>query len=186
VGDALTAKRDNSLEEWRICPSLPNYMASNWGRIMRVPFMGPTPNGHGVRHYHGKPYHGVWHADERRFAFVHKGKNYKVHRLVCEAWNGPPPFEGAVVMHLDEDSRNNRPENLKWGTQKENLAAPGFRKWAKSRGRAGLRKLSETDVLEIKRGVERGDSMASLARLYGVSACHVSQICNGKIWRTAA
>ncbi|WP_425478956.1 hypothetical protein [Lysobacter antibioticus] len=29
-------------------------------------------------------------------------------------------------MHLDENARNNRAENLARGTQKENLNAPGF------------------------------------------------------------
>jgi hypothetical protein len=30
-------------------------------------------------------------------------------------------------MHVDEDSRNNKPTNLKWGTQKQNLNFPGFK-----------------------------------------------------------
>ncbi|QDP54003.1 MAG: putative uncharacterized HNH endonuclease [Prokaryotic dsDNA virus sp.] len=51
----------------------------------------------------------------------------KVHQLVCEAFHGPKPFETAVVIHKDEDALNNRPENLKWGTQKENLNAPKFK-----------------------------------------------------------
>ena len=29
-------------------------------------------------------------------------------------------------MHMDENSANNQYENLQWGTQKENLNAPGF------------------------------------------------------------
>ena len=52
--------------------------------------------------------------------------NMKVHQLVCEAFHGQKPFERAVVIHKDEDALNNRPGNLKWGTQKENLNAPGF------------------------------------------------------------
>jgi hypothetical protein len=36
-------------------------------------------------------------------------------------------------MHLDENSKNNRPENLAWGTQKENLNAPGFIEYCKGR-----------------------------------------------------
>ena len=46
----------------------------------------------------------------------------KVHQLVCEAFHGPKPFPDAVVIHRDEDAHNNRPENLLWGTQKENLS----------------------------------------------------------------
>jgi len=50
----------------------------------------------------------------------------KVHQLVREAFHGPKPFPNAVVIHVDESALNNQPENLKWGTQKENLNAPGF------------------------------------------------------------
>jgi hypothetical protein len=57
---------------------------------------------------------------------VVRGRTYKIARLIAEAFHGPPPFDDAVVMHLDENAVNNRPENLKWGTQKENLNAEGF------------------------------------------------------------
>lgn len=59
--------------------------------------------------------------------------NMKVHRLVCEAFHGPAPSKRSVVIHLDEDATNNRPENLRWGTQKENLNMPGFIAYCKSR-----------------------------------------------------
>jgi hypothetical protein len=36
-------------------------------------------------------------------------------------------------MHLNENSDDNRPENLAWGTQKQNLNAPGFIAYCKSR-----------------------------------------------------
>jgi HNH endonuclease len=58
---------------------------------------------------------------------------HKVHRLVAEAFLGPPPFDGAVVMHIDENAANNRPSNLRWGSQKENLNAAGFIEYCKSR-----------------------------------------------------
>ncbi len=59
--------------------------------------------------------------------------NLKVHQLVCEAFHGPKPFDKAVVINLDENGLNNIPENLKWGTQRENLNSPGFKEYCKSR-----------------------------------------------------
>lgn len=128
-------------EVWRQIPSLLEYEASSLGRVRRVPYEAPLPHG-GTRTYGGVPHY--WQEAKGRRIFVFKGRSYKVHRVVCEAFHGPAPFEGAVVMHLDEDSNNNRPENLKWGTQKENLNAPGFLDYCRARtgenspGRKGM------------------------------------------------
>lgn len=72
-------------------------------------------------------------AKHEYFGTMYRGKNYKVHRLVCEAFHGPSPFHRAVVIHINEDALDNRPENLRWGTQKENLNMPGFLEYCRSR-----------------------------------------------------
>ena len=59
--------------------------------------------------------------------------NLKVHRLVCEAFHGPPPAPNSVVIHLNENGLDNRAENLQWGTQKENLNMPRFIEYCRSR-----------------------------------------------------
>jgi hypothetical protein len=120
------------LEVWRVVPSLPAILVSSHGRVMTAPYKAEMPYG-GSRQYGGMPTIGVWNPRQRRLHIVHKGRTYKVARLVAEAFHGSQPFEGAVVMHLDENPRNNRPENLSWGTQKENLNAPGFIAYCKSR-----------------------------------------------------
>lgn len=84
----------------------------------------------GERQYGGEPTFGQW--DGQRFIYPLDGKSHKVARLVCEAFNGPAP-EGMVCMHLDENARNNVPDNLEWGTQKQNLNAPGFIEYCRSR-----------------------------------------------------
>jgi hypothetical protein len=116
-------------EEWRPIPSLEGYEASSLGRILRRPWKSRMPHG-GWRTYGGKAWFGTW--DGKRFKFFHGGKNYRVAPLVCEAFNGPAP-PGHVCMHGDEDSRNNRPTNLSWGTQKQNLNAPGFLAYCRAR-----------------------------------------------------
>ena len=103
-------------------PSLPEYVAFPDGTLMRLP--------HGPKNrYGGKRVRGSW--DGSRYIKVFRGRTYKVARLICEAYHGPAPFPGAVCMHLDEDARNNTPDNLRWGTQRENLNAPGFREYAR-------------------------------------------------------
>lgn len=113
------------MEEWRVVPSLPFMEASSLGRLRVIPYK--HANG---RTYGGTPTYGQW--DGARFITRVRGKTYRVHRLVCEAFNGPP-LHGQVCMHDDEDSANNLPTNLRWGTQKENLNYPGFIAYCKSR-----------------------------------------------------
>lgn len=124
-------------EVWREVPSAPHYLASSEGRIMVAPYRAPMPGG-GERQYGGQPHFGVWAKDSHRFIVVYKGKTYKVHQLVCEAFHGPKPKDPEtgriVVMHLDENSANNRADNLQWGTQKENLNAPGFKAFGRKSG----------------------------------------------------
>lgn len=108
-------------EIWKPVPSLPGVQASSLGRLF-------FPNGKGPRV-------GWWCKKQKRYTIYWKSRrlSIRVARAVCEAFHGPPPFAEAVAMHLDEDSRNNKPENLAWGTQKENLNAPGFVDYCRSR-----------------------------------------------------
>lgn len=127
-------------EIWKPVPSKPGVLASDEGRILLPPRHAPLPNG-GYRFYETAPTVGTQRRAKVGAKHVYLGTwmrhlgNLKVHQLVCEAFHGPKPFPGAVVIHLDENALNNRPENLKWGTQKENLNAPGFRKQLSDRAR---------------------------------------------------
>lgn len=99
---------------------------------MVSPYVADMPNG-GKRQYGGCPHFGVWSKHDARFIVFHKGKTYKVAQLVCEAFNGEKADNSQVCMHLDENAANNRADNLRWGTQKENLNAPAFREYCKQR-----------------------------------------------------
>lgn len=117
-------------EIWRPVPSYPGLSASSWGRVRVDEYMAPGKGGK-LRKFGGHPTYGQW--DGSRFIYPRRGySTKKIHRLVCEAFNGPPK-PGQVCMHDDEDARNNRPENLKWGTQKQNLNYPGFKDYCRSR-----------------------------------------------------
>jgi hypothetical protein len=113
-------------------------MASSLGRVKLPDGEAPTPNG-GVRYYTTRPTFGHPTKASKTARHVYmclsnrRLGNMKVHRLVCEAFHGPAPNPRSVVIHLDEDATNNRPENLRWGTQKENLNMPGFISYCKAR-----------------------------------------------------
>lgn len=171
-------------EKWKEVQSAPQFLVSSEGRIMVKPYWAPMPSG-GKRPYGGEPYFGVWSKQNGRFIIVHKNKTYKVHQLVCEAFNGPrPKIDGrdAVCMHLDENAANNRPGNLMWGTQKENLNAPGYLDYRKSvRGDLNpSTKYSDETVGQIRALYERGVAQAIIAEVYGLSSGYVSDVVNLK------
>lgn len=131
-------------EIWKRIPSLPGGLASSLGRVILPPLYYPLPNG-GYRATYPEPTHGVVAKSCRSAAHQYRHvmvrvddgtvrqRPKKVHRLICEAFHGPPPFENAVVIHIDEDGLNNRPDNLKWGTQSENLNMPKFKEYCSNR-----------------------------------------------------
>lgn len=98
-----------------------------------------------------------------------------IHRLVCEAFHGPPPFEGAMVLHRDDDNLNNRWGNLYWGTERDN---------AKDRHRNGKQhsKLTARKVLAAKARRAKGETIAAIAKHYGVGVAAMSAALAGKTW----
>jgi HNH endonuclease len=105
---------------------------------MVAPHEVRMPHG-GVRLYGGFPQEGAWREGTGRqggrYKLPLRGKHYSVSRLVCEAFNGPPPPDKPLCLHIDEDVTNNTPSNLVWGTQKENLNMPAFLAYCRQRRR---------------------------------------------------
>lgn len=115
--------------------------------------------------------------NRRRYRSMVNGKTKWVHRLICEAFNGPCPTDKHECMHLDENGLNNRPENLAWGTASENQRAPKVTALRKSR--IGLNsnraKLSDEQVREIRR-LATILPVKEVAKMFGITGAYVRQI----------
>lgn len=109
------------------------------------------------------------------------GKNKLVHRLACEAENGPPFADAEAAHscgrgHLGCCSR----KHLRWATREENFsdkAAHGTLNIGEANYAA---KLTESDVRAIRAST---DSQQTIARRYGIEQTNVSAIKRRKSWR---
>jgi hypothetical protein len=62
------------------------------------------------------------HVNARMTPDDGRARNIAVHVSVCRAFHGEKPTPLHEVRHLNGDPLDNRPENLRWGTRKENAA----------------------------------------------------------------
>lgn len=109
------------------------------------------------------------------------GESRLVHRLVLEAFDGPPPPD-TECRHLNGDSSDNRIENLKWGTSEENTRDMLEHGRAGLGSQAGRSKLTDDEVLKIMALVRAGESCSRVARQFNVTAANIAAIKNGRSW----
>lgn len=97
-------------EEWRDIEGFPGYQVSNLGKIkgVRKNELTPSYNKGKIRYPKVTLTRSGEHIDKR------------VNRLVATAFI-PNPNNEPLVMHLDNNPKNNRVDNLAWGSYSENL-----------------------------------------------------------------
>jgi hypothetical protein len=105
-------------------------------------------------------------------------KNYRVHRLVLEAFVGPRP-DGMMCRHLDGNRQNNHLGNLAWGTNAENQADRIAHGTSNRGANAPANVLTDSQVLQIFKDPR---STRAIALDYSVNAETVRRIKAGKTW----
>lgn len=111
-------------------------------------------------------------------------KRFQLHLLVLLAFKGPKP-EGLNGLHEDGNHLNNCPDNLYYGTQKQNMADK-VRHYLEKHGVETVpptnAKISEDDIRFIK--MSKGNvTQKALAECYGVTQAAISHIQNQKTWK---
>lgn len=107
--------------------------------------------------------------------------NVKIHVVVLETYSGPRP-PGYVCAHLNGNKRDNRPENLRWVTPKENSSHMAIHGTLRYGSRHGIAKLNEEQVSAIKQLLARGLTQEKIAAQFSVSRSLISQIKVGVVW----
>jgi len=114
LGQSAPSVPDLPGEEWRwLVGHEPSYEISNMGRVRSYIRKGPRGRFNRV----ARMLTLTADAEGYRILTI-AAKGYKVHRLVLETFVGPSDL---VTRHLNNNPADNRLENLRWGTQAENM-----------------------------------------------------------------
>lgn len=164
-------------EIYREIPDYPLYEVSNYGNVRswKNNKWGKADYPKQLSKYLGNNgYYTVVLLNDRH------EKKKTVHRLVARAFIGKPG-EKIQVRHMDGSRTNNRLENLKYGTQKDN-SQDSVEHGTSTKGTRNARaKLDDSKALEI-RNLKGLMFQKAIADQYNVSVSTVSQIHNDKIW----
>lgn len=168
-------------EQWRNIPGYEGeYAISDLGRIKRLKDSA----------------NNSWKADrilapramENGYLRIMLCKNaareeFLIHRLVLTVFRGGAPFSNAQVNHLNGDKKDNRPENLEWVTQSQNIKHAYDVLGHKARGVSNhSTHLTEEDIRQIRALRQAGTRSIVLARQFNISPRAIRDIVNRRTW----
>lgn len=115
---------------------------------------------------------------------VVSGKNQMqyIHRMVAEVFLGNCP-NGMSVNHIDGIKTNNMSSNLEYVTHSENMRHARDMGLSAIGSKHGASKITESDVIDIRRRRESGESLPAICKDYGIARSTASQIATGKRWK---
>ena len=175
-----------AVEIWKAIPGYDGvYEASTLGRIRTIDRM--------VRGVYGsmqikkgrirKP--SVAWTGYHNVTFWKDGKSIRaemVHRVVLRTFVGPPA-PGQDADHINFDRSDNRLENLRWLTRKENINHSDRAGRRKLGDRHPNSKLSCESVREIRIRRANGETQKEVGAAFGVHQWTISAIETGKSWK---
>lgn len=123
-------------------------------------------------------------AGRRQVTFFKNGKNHRraIAPLVLEAFIGPRPA-GMLCCHNDGNRANDHLSNLRWATHRENMRDRELHGKTCRGSRNAAAKLNEAQVAEIRARIRVGEPQVSLAAIYGISVCTISEIKRKVKWK---
>lgn len=108
-------------------------------------------------------------------------KKFRAHRVAYRIFKGEEP--GPVLRHTCDNPPCCNPEHLIQGTPQDNSQDMVDRGRSPRGEKNSFSRLTEEDVLEMRRLRGLGAKQASLAAMFGVSQPTISAIVNRKTWR---
>jgi len=181
--DTVIRRGDGHVIHYRDIPALPGYRAGSDGSVwsFRDRAGELTAECHRLA-AHRRPYGARYCMVCIRPTPGGKVVCRYVHRLVLETFVGPCP-EGMVCCHGDGDTANNALGNLRWDTQRGNLADRERHGTLRRGTRSPLAKHDEMDALTVHLLRRIGFTQRAIGQLLAFSQPDVGKILRGKSWR---
>lgn len=169
----MVDKAEEEKEVWKVYPEIPFIEASNLGRVRTKDRIVNSKNG---RKYHIKGRvlkQQLNKSGYMRVAFSMSEKTVKlyVHRVIATSFL-PNPNNYPEVNHKDNDTTNNRLDNLEWCTRKYN------RQYREKYGSASGRPVFAVNLKTGK--VLRFNSQSEAARQLGILVENINDVLKGK------
>lgn len=164
-------------ETWRPVAGFPGYEVSDHGRVRSLRRTNPrlmTPE--------------IDEDGYSRLALVRNGRyvHQLVHRMVATAFIGPAPDGLLICRHADNNPANNRPGNLAWGTQADNMADKHIHGTAQLGSKHPMAVICEETAKQVKARLHAGRQprglLQSISRELGISYYVVADISRGRTW----
>ena len=160
-------------EIWRTIEDYPDYQISNMGRVKSLKWGKEKILNLSLN------YKGYYQVGLRKDG---KRKLYKIHRLIAQAFI-PNPENKPQIDHINTIKTDNRVENLRWVTNKENcnnlLTKENY-----SKCRIGNLSPSAKSILQFSLNgelVKKWDCMKDVERELGFYHQSISSCCLGKL-----
>lgn len=172
------------MEIWKQIEGYDNYMVSNLGRVKSLNY------NHTGKEQVLKP---LKHNKNYLMVILYKNgkyKNFKVHRLVAKTFL-PNPDNKPCIDHINTNRSDNRVDNLRWVTQKENNNNPLTKE--KQVGKIGKLSPNHKPILQFNLNgnfIRRWDCAYDVQMELGFNQSNISSCCreerktaNGYIWK---
>lgn len=184
----MTKQNETTEYIWLDCSEWLGYQVSNKGEVKSIDRVIICSNGQKQLHkgmllkQHDRD--GYLYA-RMRCAITKRSKMVSIHRLVAKAFLGEKD-NCNVINHLDCNTKNNKPSNLEWCTQKQNIEymdnlgrRRSFNWETKPHKNQKLTKKTVLDIVKLSKNLK----VKEISKITGVERTTVGRIINGKSYK---
>lgn len=154
-------------------PGFENYVLTPFGEVFNTSFKNKSSR---LRQWNQRGYQNVTLGGRNG------KKSFKIHRLLASLFLRKPKKNQILVRHLDGNPRNNRLENLAWGTSQDNANDSRVHGTMVRGEKVGSSVLTESQVKRIRKMLVTM-SVYKVAKIFNMSETPIFYIRDRITWK---